>query len=99
LAKKKLPAEKLQAIDLTHSTTKHHRYKRLDETSQYVIVFPTRPAPKTTERGKKVASKSGSGGGKPRRADTGRYTTKEYAKEHPRTTVTEHDKPKPNKKK
>lgn len=27
-----------------------------------------------------------------RRADTGRYTTKEYAKKHPKTTVKETDK-------
>jgi hypothetical protein len=99
LAKKKLPKEKPQAIDLTHSTTKHHRDKRSAETGRYVIVFHEYPAPKKLRGVEKVATRTGSGGGKPRRADTGRYTTKEYAKEHPKTTVTEHDKPKPKKKK
>lgn len=34
-----------------------------------------------------------------RRADTGEYCTEEYAKKHPKTTVTEHDKVKPKPKK
>jgi hypothetical protein len=40
------------------------------------------------------------GNSKSRSAVTGRYVKKGYAKEHPNTTVTEHDKkkPAPNKK-
>jgi hypothetical protein len=34
-----------------------------------------------------------------RRADNGRYTTKEYEKKHPKTTVKETEKPNPTKKK
>lgn len=34
-----------------------------------------------------------SSGGHPRSAKTGRYLTEKYAKQHPATTVTEHDKP------
>jgi len=43
-----------------------------------------------------VASKGKqpSGGGHSRSAKTGRYVTEKYAKQHPATTVTEHDKKK-----
>lgn len=43
--------------------------------------------------------KTPTGKGKSRSAITGEYVTSDYAKKHPKTTITEHDKKKPAKKK